>query len=108
MAEQPKDAKNTISKPGIVFLRPISSPQRSRPMSFTLSVSKKVFKTAVLRNKVKRKIREAYRLAIKDKKNDKKHDTLLGLPPVRIDAREGAIRMTQKEMKDAISTHLQA
>ena len=45
----------------LVFLK-IEEPQNDAPVQFTVSVSKKKFKTAVARNRVKRKVREAWRL----------------------------------------------
>ncbi len=99
MSVRPHDLKNTIPRPGIVFLRP--SPARS-PKNLVISVSKKVFKGAVLRNKAKRKIREAYRLSVKNIK----HDTLHPLPFLRIDAREGVLRMKSEEIQNIIQAQL--
>lgn len=110
------ERKNTIPRPGIVFLR--SDPNRSigqRPRKpLTVSVSKKVFKTAVLRNSVKRKVREAYRLAVKELSaslqasgKPSKHGTLHQLPFLRIDAREGVLQMKLEEIKSLIMAQLQ-
>ncbi len=109
MAEKSKDLKKTVPQPGIVFLRPVirgfsgkNSKIADFPIKPVISVSKKVFKTAVLRNKAKRKVREAYRLAVKGLN----HDTLHSLPPVRIDAKEGVFKMRQAEIQDAIAAYL--
>ncbi len=110
MAEISNDAKNAIPRPGIVFLRPISQPKgvsRKVPKKLTISVSKKVFKTAVLRNRAKRMVREAYRLAVSDINKDSKHDTLHPLPFLRIDAREGVFRMKPEEIRAVIKAELQ-
>ena len=45
----------------LVFLK-MDEPRSEVPVQFTVSVPKKSFKSAVARNKVKRKIREAWRL----------------------------------------------
>lgn len=110
MPEARPDLKNTIPRPGIVFLRSFSQPgitgsQKSprKPKAFTISVSKKIFKTAVLRNKAKRKVREAYRLAVKGMS---KHDTLHQLPTLRIDAREGVFKMKIDEIQKLIQNQL--
>jgi ribonuclease P protein component len=109
MRQNSEEQKNTIPRPGIVFLRPFSSTsttlgqKTSVPEPLAISVSKKIFKTAVLRNKAKRKIREAYRLSVKDMK----HDTLHPLPFLRIDAREGVLKMKIEEIQAIIKAQFQ-
>ncbi len=45
----------------LVFLK-IDEPQNDMPVQFALSVPKRSFKSAVARNRIKRKVREAWRL----------------------------------------------
>ncbi len=45
----------------LVFLK-MDEPKSSAPVQFTVTVAKKNFKSAVARNRIKRKVREAWRL----------------------------------------------
>ncbi len=106
MSTLPKEGKNTIPQPGIVFLRPFltdnSSTDSKQPKGLVLLINKKIFKSAVLRNLVKRKIKEAYRLSVKKLK----HDTLHQLPLLRIEAREGILKMKPNEIQKLIQIQL--
>ncbi len=57
-----KDGKSFGAYPlRLVFLK-IDEAQSDAPIQFTVSVAKKNFKSAVARNRIKRKVREAWRL----------------------------------------------
>jgi len=57
------EGKSFVAYPfRVVFLLTADSEKRSVPVSILTSVSKKRFKRAVKRNKVKRQTREAYRM----------------------------------------------
>lgn len=107
MSQAESELKNTIPRPGIVFLRLF--PSQNLPKPLTISISKKVFPTAVQRNAAKRRVREGYRLALKDLKTasgasgkSPNHDTLQQLPPLRIDAREAVLKMKIEDIKNLI------
>ncbi len=78
----------------IVLLRPYmgAEPQKT---PLTILVSKKVFKTAVSRNKARRRIKEAYRLVIQEM--NKKEIT-----PLRIHANISVLSADFEELKKII------
>lgn len=57
-----KDGQSFGAYPLRLVWREIQPPVSSYPIQFTVSVSKKKFKKAVQRNRIKRQVREAWRL----------------------------------------------
>lgn len=69
---EPGSSKALVQYPLRLVWRPMEEERTSFPVQFTVSVSKRRFKLAVTRNRVKRLVREAYRLH--------KHELYDGLP----------------------------
>lgn len=80
---------------GLVFLRPASDQPR-----LAIIISKKNFKTAVMRNTIKRRIREAYKKA-------SAYAKLQQLPDLRVQAKQGAESMSVSDMAELITKQFQ-
>lgn len=85
----------SAKNPPIVFLRPYigATPQKT---PLTVLVSKKIFKTAIRRNRARRRIKEAYRLAVKDQASTKP------ITPLRIHANIEILEATFEDLKKII------
>lgn len=57
-----KESKSVAQYPLRLVWLPVETPRGPSPVQFTVSVSKRRFKTAVQRNRLKRQVRETWRL----------------------------------------------